>query len=105
MKSTTETETGFAPSQMSIELASEVISAEAANKLTEFRRACKSYIKDIDDMIRKQAVTPGAPHNLLIAVGRDYAATIGDALRVQGYGVCLGLITGMPDAFSLSIAW
>ena len=105
MKSTTETETGFAPSQMSIELASEIISAEAANQLTEFRRICKGYVKDIDGMIRRQSVTSGAPHAVYVPIGRDYAATVADAFRIQGYGVCLGLIADRPNDFSISIAW
>ena len=100
-----EREEGFAPSQMSIELASEVISAEAANKLTETRRVCKAILKDIDGLVRRRSTTPGEVHSLTLTVSRDYAVIVADALRIRGYGVCLSPIADVPGDLSISFTW
>ena len=105
MKPTSETETGFAPSQMSIELASEVISAEAANKLTETRRVSKAILKDIDGLIRRRSTTPGEIHSFVLTASRECAVIVADALRIQGYGVCLSAIAGAPGDLSIGVAW
>ena len=97
---------GFAPSQMSIELASEVITAEEAANLVEFRKVCKGFLKDINGMIQRVALFPPSSKTLPpISVPRTHMAVIADALRIRGYCVTVGEMEGDHQNYILSIAW
>lgn len=76
------------PSDLSVELAAEVLAADEARELGEFRNKCREYLREIDEAIR-----------ILVEIGEcstfyffkdKYVSTIADALRIQGYSVRSG---------------